>query len=254
MVFGRIPDSVPCEKKLAHNKVQRVHYSDIRRQQRITPTRSPVVMRHVYETCAALNLESGDRVLEFGCGMGRFSRLLAARGLNVTALDVSQDLVDAMCSQLNPDENRMIETVCCSAQEASLKVQGRFRSVVGFFFLHHLREIEEVFGEARDVLEPGGGIAFCEPNAFNPLYYLQVSLSPGMSWKVERGIPLMRSSVVFAAMRAAGFSECKEGAYGVLPPVLANTRFGMPFDRRLERMLPQKITTAYRVFSARLCS
>ena len=35
------------------------------------------------------------------------------------------------------------------------------------------------------VLRPGGRVAFCEPVAWNPLYYLQIALTPGMSFSGE---------------------------------------------------------------------
>lgn len=31
-------------------------------------------------------------------------------------------------------------------------------------------------------------MAFLEPNAFNPLYYFQITLTPEMRWEGEKGI------------------------------------------------------------------
>jgi SAM-dependent methyltransferase len=187
-------------------------------------------------------------VLELGCGLGRFTRLLAESGLKVTAVDLAPSLVETLAAEL-PRESG-VELVCCPAEMVCERVSGKFRAVVGFFFLHHQRRLEPVCRAARSMLEPGGRVAFCEPNALNPMYYLQVTLTPGMSWRGEAGLPLMRVGRVFPAMTAAGLEDCRHHLYGVLPPFVANTRAGTLLDRMLEAVLPQRVTAAYGVFAA----
>src|SRR3712207_6761931 len=52
---------------------------------------------------STLDLEVGpeDRVLDLGCGVGRLTRVLAARAAHVTALDVSPAML-ARAADLNP--------------------------------------------------------------------------------------------------------------------------------------------------------
>ena len=225
-----------------------VYYDRRGRRRRIAPGQTPTVQRHYQETTSVLELHPGDRVLELGCGLGRFTRLLVEAGLDVTAVDLAPSLVETLAAEL-PQESG-VELVCCPAETVRERVSGSFRAVVGFFFLHHLRQLEPVCRAAWSMLEPGGRVAFCEPNALNPLYYVQVTLTPGMSWRGEVGLPLMRAGRVFPAMTAAGLDACHHHLYGVLPPCVANTRAGGRLDRMLEAVLPQRVTTAYGVFAA----
>lgn len=43
---------------------------------------------------AALQLSAGQRVLDVACGAGRYSRALAARGLKVTGIDLSTEMLE----------------------------------------------------------------------------------------------------------------------------------------------------------------
>ena len=48
-----------------------------------------------------VTVQPQDRILEIGCGVGRLTRVLASRGASVSALDVSQRMLDK-AAELNP--------------------------------------------------------------------------------------------------------------------------------------------------------
>ena len=58
----------------------------------------------------------------------------------------------------------------------------------------------------RQLVKPGGRVAFLEPNPLNPLYYIQMAVMPGMSWEGDGGIVRMRPRRVLGAMQAAGLT------------------------------------------------
>jgi SAM-dependent methyltransferase len=207
------------------------------------------VRRHFSRTIDPLQLAPGARVLELGCGLGRFTEMLLERDFYVTALDLSPHLIERLQKTL---VSARLAVAVGGAEHLATLVAGPFDAVVGFFFLHHLREPDEVLGAARSVLAPGGQIAFCEPNAFNPLIYAQVIVTPGMSFKGEPGITRMRPAVVFPILRRLGFEDVRTDLYGALPPVLANTAPGAVAERAIELVRPLRPLSAYRVFSARL--
>ena len=63
-----------------HNAAQR-EYFEAREKPRMRPSGSPYIDRHVDEMVRAAGLRPEDRVLEVGCGMGRYTIPLAERGL-----------------------------------------------------------------------------------------------------------------------------------------------------------------------------
>lgn len=226
---------------------QRGYFASAGRTRRIALGVTPCVQRHFARTIDPLGLRPGARVLELGCGMGRFTQLLVDRGFEVTALDLSPYLVERLRDEL-PDAR--LTVVAGRAEDVAGLAPGPFDAVVGFFFLHHLSRPDETFAAARSVLAGGGRIAFCEPNAFNPLVYLQVTLTPSMSWRGEPGIPRMRPAVVFPALDRRGFTGMRTDVYGALPPVIANTAPGGLAERAIEWIRPLRPLGAYRIFAA----
>jgi hypothetical protein len=148
------------------------------------------------------------------------------------------------------DPEGTVETACCDAAEVGRHVDGRFDAAVGFFFLHHLPTLEPLARALAERIEPGGRIAFCEPNAFNPSFYLQVLLTPGMSFRGDGGIVRMRPGVFRTALEGAGFSDVRIDRYGLFPPLLGNLRAGAAVERAVERLRPIGPLLAFQVVSA----
>ena len=108
----------------------------------------------------------------------------------------ANDLSPVLLGRLRTAAPRTIPTIACDIVDIAAHVNGRFDGVVGFFVLHHLLDFEATFRALVSVLRPGGRVAFCEPVAWNPLYYLQIALTPGMSFSGEPSITSMRRGVM----------------------------------------------------------
>jgi hypothetical protein len=92
-------------------------------------------------------------------------------------------------------------------------------------------------------------VAFCEPNAFNPLFPLQIIASPTMSWAVDRGVLRMRPGVFRAAFAEAGLAPPKIRRYGFFPRAIANTRIGSALERGLESLRLLSPVSAFQIVS-----
>ncbi len=227
-----------------HNAGQRAYFEE-RVPQTMVPSSTPYVRRHVDELVWFSGVRPGQAVLEVGCGMGRYTFELAAKGLALEALDLSPVLLERLRSFGDgaPD----IPLHCADVAHPPRDLEGRFDAVVGFFTLHHLTGLTACFAGMARLLKPGGRLTFLEPNAYNPLYYLQVTLTPGMSWRGDKGIVNMRPGVLFPAMGAAGLSDLAQARFGLFPPVLANREWGARLERAGERLRPLRPVQAFQL-------
>lgn len=198
----------------------------------MAPADTPYVHRHLAAALGAAAIPPGGRVLELGAGMGRFSLLLAEQGFEVTACDLSAELLAVLAGR---DPAGRIRRVVADAGLVERQVAGPFAAVLGFFFLHHLPTPDAVFAASARLLAPGGRAVFCEPHAWHAGYYAQILGTPGMSWRADRGVARMRARPLERALRRAGLEPLPTLRYGLFPPAWVRTRAGARLERALER-------------------
>ncbi len=123
----------------------------------------PVAHLQIDDLQLALGDLNGKRVLDLGCGWGNFSVWLAKQGAQVTAVDLSEALLDA--ARVLAEANG----VTCDFRVADIVAlpfeDGQFDVVTGIAILHHLSEpdVRKAIGECRRVLKSGGAAHFHEP-------------------------------------------------------------------------------------------
>ena len=112
-----------------------------------------------------LELFNGAHVLDFGCGTGWLSRVLATLGLDVVGVDVSDNALrlarqfiarDPLAERLHV-EFRSFDSITLPLEDESVD------RIVSFDAFHHVFDQERTLREMERVLRPGGIIAFHEP-------------------------------------------------------------------------------------------
>ncbi len=117
------------------------------------------------------HLHASMKVLELGCGTAFFTKELAKTGADVTAIDISPELIGVArqeCS--NPNVRFEVQNAY-----ALNYADGSFDSAVGSSVLHHL-EIDQALSEIYRVLRPGSIVRFTEPNMLNPQIAVQKNI------------------------------------------------------------------------------
>ena len=139
-----------------------------------------------------VRLQPTDEVVELGCGLGRLTRVLAARARSVRALDVSAEML-RRAREANPGLDN-VEWLHCDG----VSLTGVADASADAFFSHvvfqHVPDAEITYGYVREmgrVLRPGGWAAF------------QVSDDPS----VHRARPSLRQRALAAAGRAPRGSD-----------------------------------------------
>ena len=206
-------------------------YFDTVERPRLAVGDTPYIRRHVDEVVGTGRFAPGASLLEIGAGLGKGTLPLLARGFEVTANDLSPVLLE----RLRARAPRPVETIACDVVDVASHVDEPFDGVVGLFVLHHLLDFDATFSALRAVLRPGGRVAFCEPVAWNPLYYLQIALTPTMRFAGEPSLTSMRPKVILPAMRRAGFVDVERARLRLLSAAGHQHAAGLRIERWLER-------------------
>ncbi len=128
-------------------------------------------------TLEVLGDVSGLQVLDAGCGEGRFSRILAERGGQVTGVDLSGRMIDHAREQesqhpLGPQYH------VADMADLSFLASAEFDIALAYFSLFDVENYETALCEIARVLKPGGRFVF---SVSHPCF-----LTPDSGWELVR--------------------------------------------------------------------
>jgi SAM-dependent methyltransferase len=122
------------------------------------PADTPYPLEYSYHLLGDVR---GSRIVDFGCGSGSNSVLLAGRGAHVIGVDISEDLIRLARRRMAANRRDGVSFVVGSAHDLPLP-SGSVDVVFGIAVLHHL-DLRLVSREVHRVLKPGGRAIFQEP-------------------------------------------------------------------------------------------
>jgi SAM-dependent methyltransferase len=154
----------------------------------------------------------GKRVLDYGCGAGENSLILAARGADVIGVDISPDLLDVARRRMSAN-NQKGEFLTASAYDTGLP-DNSVDIVFAAAILHHL-DLTLARNEIMRVLRPGGIAILQEPVRDSRLLHL-----------IRVYIPVCRPRAVSPGERPLMSSEIMQFCQGFR--ISAFRRFGLP--------------------------
>jgi ubiquinone/menaquinone biosynthesis C-methylase UbiE len=114
-------------------------------------------------------VKPGDRVLDFGCGPGFFTREFAKRvGENgqVFSVDLQEAMLQIVREKMGAEGLlSRIRTHRCEADSINLPadLNGTFDVAFTIFVVHEVPDPEKLFREIADLLKPGGILFYTEP-------------------------------------------------------------------------------------------
>lgn len=186
------------------------------------------------------------RVLEYGCGLGTLTVVLAKSGARVTTFDLSEASVEVARkrAEINGVGDRVEFHV--ASGEALPFEDGAFELAIGKAILHHL-DPETGARELHRVLAPGGRATFSEPLGTNPLLVFARARLP-YPGKHERGADRPLTTADLAAWRRP-FAEFRLRPIQLLSMVERALGFGrkLPVLRRIDAYILARVPAAWRL-------
>lgn len=204
------------------------------------PGDTPYPLEYAYHQLGDINRQ---RVVDFGCGSGANTVLLAGRGAHLWGIDISENLLRLAGRRLEANGRRGDAAFIAGSAHDMPFPDNSIDVVFGIAILHHL-DLDLVSREVRRVLKPGGRAIFQEPVRNSAVIRFLRSLVPYRAPDIspyER--PLTDAEL---ARFASGFSNCSIRAFalphvqvGQVAPVLKrHWRTWYAWDRVLLRRAP----------------
>ena len=113
---------------------------------------------------------SGKVVLDIGCGGGILSESMAARGANVTGIDLSEKALGVARLHLL-ESGRVVDYQKQSAEEHATEAPGKYDIVTCMEMLEHVPDPSSIVAACSRLVKPGGHVFFSTLNR-NPKSYL----------------------------------------------------------------------------------
>ena len=108
-----------------------------------------------------VNLDPSMHVMDFGAGTGLITSQVAAQVKKVTAVDVSQAMLDKLSAK--QDLNGKVETLCQDIIEQP--IEKTFDLIVSAMAMHHVQDTETMVRRFAEHLKPGAQIALADLDA-----------------------------------------------------------------------------------------
>jgi len=117
---------------------------------------------------------SGARVADIGCGAGILSEAMAGRGAEVTAIDLSQAMIDTATHHAG-QSGLDIDYRCLSSRDLAASMRGQFDSVICMEMLEHADEPAAIVDDCMQLVRPGGSVFFSTINRSPKAWLLAIA-------------------------------------------------------------------------------
>jgi SAM-dependent methyltransferase len=171
----------------------------------------------------SLRVRAGDRVLDFGCGTGWTSVILARLGAEVVAMDIAPaalKIADEVADRELGPARALLRTQLYGGDRIEFP-DGEFDFVVVNDAFHHFPNPKRLLGEFHRVLAPYGRFGFSEPG---------IGHAATAHSEAERALGVLEEDVdleqLYRSGREAGFDELE-----VVMPPLEPEMLSFPMER-----------------------
>lgn len=151
-------------------------------------------------------LKPGDRVLELGCGTGTTALALAGAVQGYLATDISPEMIAIAREKhaTNPIPGLTFRTETAESLSAQT---AQFNVVLGFSYLHLVRDLRDTLHRIHGLLEPHGVFISKNPCVGDMTFLIRSVLLPAMRAVGKAPhVLIFRAAELDEHIRAAGFN------------------------------------------------
>ncbi len=128
---------------------------------------NPLRLAYIEQFCQGLE---GKKVLDVGCGGGILAESMAARGAEVTGIDMGEANLEVARLHLL-ESGEQVDYRQIPVEKLAQEMAGQFDVITCMEMLEHVPDPESVIHACADLVKPGGQVFFSTINR-NPKSYL----------------------------------------------------------------------------------
>lgn len=166
---------------------------------------NPLRLRYIEERAGL----RGKRVLDVGCGGGLLSEAMAARGAEVTGIDMADEPLTVAKLHLHESGQR-VTYLKSSAEALAAESPGHFDVVTCLEMLEHVPEPEAIVRACAALVKPGGAVFFSTLNRHPKAFVFAILGAEYMLHMLPRGTheyeKFIRPSELDSWARACGLN------------------------------------------------
>lgn len=190
-------------------------------------------LRNIYAPILRAQLDGVNKVLEFGCGTGKFTILLSAIAKQVIATDISPRMVSLAQEKVKLDN---IQFQVADTENLPFH-DGEFDAVVGVNTLSYCTNKRRAIQDLRRVLKKGGSLIIIDMNYLCPLYHAKGLFNPRRYFLFFMDLIKSNRWFLTSLLKEEGFSVDEKFEFLWIPhsSSISTLRWMRPIDRVLSK-------------------
>lgn len=161
----------------------------------------------------AVPIIPGAKYLEVGCGTGRFTAPFARAGIDLTAVDISDEMLATTRGKLTDAGCSNVKLMKLDARATDFP-SASFDVIFSFNVINHVPEYERLIVEVARLLKPGGVFVVGYPSLWS-LYLPYAAIVNLTRRSIRRGVYTRWPSTPALVRQLAGLGVQKERSRGM---------------------------------------
>lgn len=157
-------------------------YDDILNKNRFSE-----ILRSIFQNILVQNIQQGNNILDLGCGTGEDALFLANNGFNVTAVDISPNMIEIAQSKAGAkDSNKNLQFFCSDMESFINENKNKFDAIISNFnAVNYVKDLNSFSLSLSASLNKNGKLIFTVLNklSISEVFYNFLRLNLKRSWK-----------------------------------------------------------------------